>query len=366
MLDVRELISELIRQRENSLDIVVPTNSMHAHPLALREGHQEVVIDMPAGEDKMITVPATRYAHGQIAEKCGIPMKYYDKCLDTAGGEQILADQVNFWMPKKERRLVRILDGQMRALLSDQYRIIDNYDVVFSALDQFSKFDLDIHQCELTETRMYIKAYLPHKETIVRAGGQDLQIYPGLVLSNSEVGASRVRVEPSLLNVGCKNIFIAGAQFKATHLGSRLDEGIRWKDDTLKASDEALFKQIRDTIDTAFSPQVITETISRLTTGVTNAIDSPTLAVRAIGGVYNISEDRREKLLDLFSKEPSKTQFGLANAFSEFAHTITEDQDDVVDFERNAYEIAALPPEKFNKILAAEAKQVEIAEIMVR
>jgi len=37
----------------------------------------------------------------------------------------------------EKRRLIGILDGKIKAVLSDCYRVMDNYEIVFFALDEF-------------------------------------------------------------------------------------------------------------------------------------------------------------------------------------------------------------------------------------
>jgi hypothetical protein len=74
---------------------------------------------------------------------------------------------VNGWLDHQPGRrfLVRGLSagegrpGILRALLSDAFRIVDNLDVLLSALDgiQRAGAEVDIAQADLTDTRMYLK-----------------------------------------------------------------------------------------------------------------------------------------------------------------------------------------------------------------
>ncbi len=53
-------------------------------------------------------------AHTQIAARLDIPAKYYSRMREKA--PELLAANVNGWFQQKpERRMVRTLDGQMRA-----------------------------------------------------------------------------------------------------------------------------------------------------------------------------------------------------------------------------------------------------------
>jgi len=59
---------------------------------------------------------SNRVAHLQLAEKLGIPKKYYDKMREAKKFE-LLFENINALLGNKERRLIRILDGKIRAIL---------------------------------------------------------------------------------------------------------------------------------------------------------------------------------------------------------------------------------------------------------
>ena len=128
---LNELVEELERQKTNRYDIVVPSENL----IVLKDG-EKVWIDVPQPDGKTKRHGITKYAHEQIADKTGIPLKYYNKMKET-GHLDLLANNINEWMPTKDRRLVRVLDDNVRALLSDRYRIIDNDDVLYATLDEF-------------------------------------------------------------------------------------------------------------------------------------------------------------------------------------------------------------------------------------
>jgi hypothetical protein len=72
------------------------------------------------------------FAHSQIAAATEIPERYYNKMLKEK--PDLLTANVNEWFHKKPtRRMVRTLDGTVRALLSDRYRRIDNMEVFEAA-----------------------------------------------------------------------------------------------------------------------------------------------------------------------------------------------------------------------------------------
>ena len=75
----------------------------------------------------------TAVANDQIAERTGIPIKYFDRMLENAPA--LLEANVRHWFAEQpERRMVRTLDGKARAFLSDRYRRIDNEEVAEAVL----------------------------------------------------------------------------------------------------------------------------------------------------------------------------------------------------------------------------------------
>jgi hypothetical protein len=75
----------------------------------------------------------TDWARGQLANKLGIPRKYYERVRNSSKSE-LLAENINAWLGERERRLIRILNGKTRAFFSDRYRMMNNYDISLFSL----------------------------------------------------------------------------------------------------------------------------------------------------------------------------------------------------------------------------------------
>jgi hypothetical protein len=259
--------------------------------------------------------PLTEWAHLQLAEKLGIPKRYYDR-MREAGKTELLADNINAWLCSKERRLIRILDGKIRAILSDRYRIIDNYDLVFLALDEFKKKEtVEIYRIDLAETMLYLKAI---DRTLTASIKEEDIVYGGLILRNSEVGASALRVEPFILRRVCSNGLILQHSLKKIHLGKQTLETnfIGWSDETRKLEDKALWSKVRDVIRTTFDKQVFRSWVKRLRESVWIGIEEPIEAVNNIVRHLNLSEEQKSQLLMHFSEH---TKYGLINAVTNLA-----------------------------------------------
>jgi len=301
------LIGELERQRRSRLDLIVDSSTLKAIPDELY-GLKLAIPDY--GE-----YPLTDWAHGQLADKLGIPRKYYQRMLDPRKF-QLLAENVNAWPNDGGRRLIRILDGKIRAVLSDRYRMMDNYDLVFLALEEFKRKEtVEIYRIDLTQTMLYLKAIDRTLTDSIRDG--DI-VYGGLIIRSSEVGASALRVEPFILRKVCSNGLILEHSLKRIHLGRQtLEVGeIEWSDETRMLEDRALWSKVRDIIKARFDRRIFTSWVKRLKESVKIEIEKPIDAVNNIVGHVGLSEERKQRLLMYFS---GPTKYGLINAVTNLA-----------------------------------------------
>lgn len=279
------VFQELKRQRETRKDLIVDSRSLKA--VAEQE---RIVIDVP----KYGGHPLTPWAHGQLAEKVQIPQKYYSRMLDTKNFG-LLADNVNTWLPTEDKRMIRILDGNIRAILSDRYRVLDNYDLMFLALDEFAKAGAEVHKLNLTESHLFIKAVTPRLQGEVRPGDT---VQGGLVLRNSEVGASRFAVEPFVLRLRCTNGLIVSEGYSRVHLGRRKEEGeFNWSSETIYLENQAIWSAVRDVIRNTFDPASFESIVARLKNNAETSVSSPVQAIDNIVTHIGLTEATKEMLL---------------------------------------------------------------------
>jgi len=345
--EIKDLVDELNRQKANSRDVIVDSRKLQA---SVFDVTAEEGIGLDLGEGK--TIPLTEWAHQQLADKTGIPMRYYNRIREAQRFE-LLVENVNAWIRQKERRLIRILDGNVRAILSDRYRPMDNHDLLFAALDEFKQHGVDIHRCDLTEQYMYMKVVQPHE---IREIKENDKVVPGLILSNSEVGAGSFKVEPFILRLVCNNGLIGEQVIRKIHLGERRDIGDVWSDKTLKMKDEVLWSEVKDVIKATFDPTIFNEWVEKLKRGTEIEVESPTTAVDSVAAKYSISEEKKRDLLDYFTTQEAPTQWGLANAVTRLAQQ-EEKAENQVELEKVGNEVAILEPEEFLRLTQKEKKE---------
>lgn len=236
-----QLATELERQSTAKKDFVASTAVLEMTP----EGELTLESDTTSNE-----FPVTDHCHTQIAARLEIPAKYYNRMQKEA--PELLAANVNNWFHHKpERRMIRTLDGQARAYLSDRYRRLDNFDLAEAVLPVLAEMGegIRIVSTELTDSRLYIKVINERLELEVQHGDV---VQAGMVISNSEIGMGSLKVEPLIFRLVCTNGMIAQDHSqKRYHVGRHAQEGEAYelfRDETLKADDRAFFLKVQDTV----------------------------------------------------------------------------------------------------------------------
>lgn len=336
-MDLVSLIEELERQKKNSLDLIVESSSLKA----IADKKSGVKLAVP----EYGQFPLTDWAHGQLADKLGIPRRYYEK-MREAGKAELLAENINAWLSVKERRLIRILDGKIRAILSDRYRIMDNYDIIFLALDEFKRKEtVEIFRIDLTETMLYLKAI---DRTLTASIREEDIVYGGIIIRNSEVGASALRVEPFILRRVCLNGLILQHSLKKIHLGRQtLEIGeINWSAETRELEDKALWSKVRDIIRATFNKEIFKGWVTRLRESTWIGIEKPIEAINNIVKHLGLNEEQKTQLLMHFSE---KTKYGLINAITRLARD-QQDTDTQIRLEEFAGKILESPWKDFEDL----------------
>ena len=340
---LEEFARELTMQRENHQDFLGPTGGFRF----VQDQEGEIRMDLGGQGDFGIL----DLAHRQMSNSLGINWDYYNRMRREAPG--LLLENANHWFGKgkSQKRLVRTLNGNVRAYLSDRYRPLDNYDLAEATLPVLSDSGATVASSDITETRMYLKAVMPGVEVEIppplgSPGLRPVVVQPGIVISNSEVGMGSLAIQPAIHTLACLNMATwAKSALRKRHLGGSLingsgrggDEEI-WKyfsDDTRKASDEATWRQVRDLTDAALTGPAFDDIVRQLTEARTARIEGdPAEVVRKVGLSKGLTEDERSGVLRHLIDGGELSKFGLHNA-------ITRQSQDIEDYDR-ATEIEAL------------------------
>lgn len=274
---------------------------------------------------------------------------------------------VSHWLSKqKNNYLLRTFidrqeeNGIARALLSDRFRTIDNYDILLATLQAINEckaesgLDIQIDEggADISDKRLYLRFVCPSIEIQApellksyRPGGKPNQagdgIISGFVITNSEVGAGALSIAARAKILACSNGMIKNDEkFSQRHLGAKMEEfsSVDWSQQTKQKNLELIIAQIRDTIKYFVSEDFLGKHIAEVINKGQKEIVHPADCIKAVTSSLSISEEKGNDILNLFLKSGDMTAFGVAQSLTLYAHQ-QENPDLQYDLENQAVAI---------------------------
>ena len=354
-ISLADLAAELRRQADSKEDFILDTR------------HLELV-DPGAGPELSIAghgvLPVRLNAHRQMGDRLKIPATYYDRLLGEA--PDLLLQNVNYWFQRiPEIRMVRTLDREVRAYLSDRYRPLEHYDLAEVVLPALADAGAAVHSCHVTPTRLYIKGVMEAVEETVPppkgAAGRSyhaVTMSPGIVISNSEVGRGALSIQPAVHNLQCTNMAVwAEHALRRLHLGPSLgadsDEVMRYlSDETRRLSDAALWSQVRDIVRRTLQGEVFAQIVGDLQAARAAPLPAAKApeAVKKLAQRHGLGDRERTGVLGYLIEGGDLTRFGLSNAVTRYSQDV-EDYDRASWLEELGGEVIALPPNDWGALV---------------
>lgn len=326
---LQNLVNKLELQKESKRDLVLPAGNL----IMNADGKLEVIghpsLDVPVFEPN-------RLCESQIATKLGIPSGYYQKMKQSV--PDLLATNVNGWLKHEPAKqyLLRSFQlpesiGTARAFLSDRYNIIDNYDVLFAALDAIKKtgINVKITKAEVTDTKMYLHVTCPDieiqadeflREYLKENDAAGNGIISGFVISNSEVGAGTFEVRPRAVICKCNNgLVVKDDRFRRYHLGGQMEAGeITWSERTKQKNYELIISQTEDAVKSFLSKDYLGRMIENIAVANQIKLTHPIDTVQNVCTHLKITDQHKKQILSYFLED------GLHNAAGVF-HAVTRE-----------------------------------------
>ena len=241
-----DLATEITRQNAVKQDLIVPEASLVMSMVEDWNASAAADPTVLANRSGEVRHPLTGYAHNQLASHIKIPTRYYQRMLTES--PSLLAQNVNNWLPKQSgNRMLRTMDGNIRAFLSDKYFPIDNYDLLEVVLPIIQRMGGTVLSCEVTDSHLYVKV-VTDKLTGELALGDHVR--GGFVFSNSEIGMGKANFDPFIERLVCTNGMIVADHMLGTsrrHIGRRIDDAdIFYSDSTRKLDIRAFISKVGD------------------------------------------------------------------------------------------------------------------------
>ena len=321
---VQRLYDELERQRNARQDILASTKSIN-----FSSDSRGSVVSVDTG-DKLLHFAVSDLAHAQIADRLSIPKKYYDRM--RAENPSLLDVNVNVWLANEpETRMLRTLDGKLRAFLSDRYRRLDNLELLHHILPVISEMKgCEIISQDITDTHLYLKVISKNVKAEISTGDV---VQAGFVISNSEIGLGALKIEPLVYRLVCKNGMInKDYSHKKYHTGKQVADTDNayelYSDATLAADDKAYFLKVQDIVAAAVDEAKFNLTVEKMRKAKDIDTGEDHLkTVEVLCDRYVLNKQEYANILMHFMQNKDFSLFGLTNA-------VTRSSQDCKDYNR--------------------------------
>jgi hypothetical protein len=372
---IQQLADEIERQNASKQDARVLSTALSTHT-----DTETGVTTLGFGEGKRrASFNMLHLAHRQLSDLVGMPQRWYDhlreqhntlrvydeKGVDTGSLFDMDMDVLLSQRPQDERRLVRTLDGNARAVLSNNFRPIDHLPILVNVLPVLMDtpgINWAEASLEVTDTRMYLKLVNERMTQDIRVGDA---VQAGVVITNSEVGLGAFRVQPLLYRLACLNGMIRSDDSVAKyHVGGALGEledgsAYEWlQDDTINARNDATIREMRDVVRSALNDVVFNRAVERAREAEGIKIKGdPIAAVEWISTKFQLGQDEQAGVLRNLIEGGSLSLWGLTNAVTAYA------QDEAVDFDRSTEletiggRVLALPAPEVTHLINLERRE---------
>lgn len=350
---LKELLEEVNRQAEAKRDYLVPTRTLSVST----QTTAETILKAPTQTGEPLPIRET--AHGQLAERVGIPKAYYDRMRECAPA--LFDENVNYWLQVSDgRRLIRVLDGQARAILSDRYRMLDNDALASVALPILMDYGFELKSAEITERKFYLKAVTPRIQAEVKPGDV---VQSGVVITNSEVGHGTLKIEPLLYFLVCSNgLVLPDASLKRQHVGRNLSEldtaGRYYRQETVRADDAAFWMKVQDVLNGVLNETALPGYLDKVRDASSQRIEAdPFDVVEVTAKHYRLSESEKRLVLSHFltghNGQSELSRYGLLQAVTKASQEV-EDYDRASELEQLSGHILELAPSQWRRISKAD------------
>jgi hypothetical protein len=359
---LQALAAEILRQQETKRDFVAATAQLEL----TSQGVSRLALT-GAGEFAL-----TDYAHSQLRSFVGIPADYYDRlrrwhpALLDQNVNTHLRNPLDLLTGKPKgvvKRMVRTLDGRARAFVSDRFNVRrDNFDVANWLLPVLSAQNLTVRSCEVTERHLYLKVVAENRALEVRVGDP---VRAGVMIKNSEIGASSLQITPFLERLVCTNGMVVTDYAKTAYHVGRTHEGDNdaarelYRPETVEAEERAFWLKMCDIIEQVLFGDAFTKIVEKLRAAAEHTItgELPAVVEVAAQRLGLINGERTSVLAHLLAGA-DLTQYGLLNAITRTAED-AGDYDRATTLEEIGGQVLDLTPADWRTIGQATAAEAE-------
>ena len=325
-----------------------------------------------------VMFPMKELGHRQLANKLEIPYPYYRK-MGEHRHLDLLARNVNKWLQTLDKKvLVRTLDGNVRAILSSHYKIIDSSDVAFTVIKKAQEHNAIVNRIDLNNEHLYMRVMAPGFMVKITRRGTDLAnkdrffstgyrtdngtwqnmddddpngdwVFAGFLAATSDVGLGAFDATLTMFRTTCRNLIIVSKAIHKIHRGADKSEGLVLSEATRNAKDQVFWSEVDDAMETAFNPEKFRTVVIQMNEAASQDLADPIEAVNNIVENHNLTEDNKQDMVNYLMSGGSKpateqgTVWGLINSITRLANAHATPINDSINYEEIGGQILTHP-----------------------
>ena len=307
-LSLPDLIQTVNQQERQKKDHLVESSQ-----LSVTTRDNSTYLNVPGRYSESYALNDT--ARAQLATRLEIPYRYAERL--RLEEPRLLDQNLNTLLRRSnEKRLIRTLGPQCRALLSPSYRILDNYAFLGAVLPMLAQLpDAKLNEAYLTETHLHISLVFQSAQGYVKPGDP---VRYGVMLANSEVGMGSLSVWSFIHRLVCSNGLVVteadGPSVRRVHIGKRME------DLTKLPSDREVWLEYGDVVQATADNKRLPQILHRLQLAAqTPVMEAPEDAVDKLAKRFQLTKDEGERVLSRYIAGNDLSTWGLVNAVTEAA-----------------------------------------------
>ena len=307
-LSLPDLIQTVNQEERQKKDHLIESNT-----LSVSTRDNTTYLNVPGRYSESYALNDT--ARAQLATRLEIPYRYAEKLRMEE--PRLLDQNLNtLFRRSNEKRLIRTLGPQCRAVLSPNYRILDNYSFLGAVLPMLAQLpDAKLNEAYLTETHLHISLVFQSAQGFVKPGDP---VRYGIMMTNSEVGMGSLSVWSFIHRLVCSNGLVVteadGPGVRRVHLGKRMEDLAKLP------SDREVWLEYGDTVRATADNRRLPQILHRLQLAAqTPILDAPEEAVEKLAKRFQLTKDEGERVLNQYLASSDLSTWGLMNAVTEAA-----------------------------------------------
>ena len=268
--------------------------------------------------------PMTDHALGQLCNKLEIGSSYIRKCLPFP---KLVNYNLNKWIEivKDRDLMVRCNETNVRAVLSNRYKRLDNDLVAHHTLDKLMDMGAEIKESHYDGDYLKLTAVTPELKGEVK---KDDVIQGGITITNSEIGNQTLLIQPFLYRLVCTNGMVVPSilnRFYQKHLGKVL---IDLERDTQAIK---IIHKMKKQIELVNDPKVFQENLQKLKDA--EQVKTNSIKIVKLFKTHSVSDYEKAEIYAKLNRNISEPYFetdhySLANAVTNYANSddVSEDR----------------------------------------